>query len=56
MQNKNRGIIFLLFRTVANSSRVSNSRNYTEKKKNNLKVYKRFREKKKNNGNEKIEK
>lgn len=47
MQNKNRGIIFLLFRTVANSTRVSNSRNYTEKKKNNLKVYKRFREKKK---------
>lgn len=55
MQNKNRGIIFLLFRTVANSTRVSNSRNYTEKKKKNLKVYKRFREKK-NNGNEKIEK
>lgn len=55
MQNKNRGIIFLLFRTVANSTRVSNSRNYTEKKKNNLKVYKRFREKK-DNGNEKIEK
>lgn len=50
MQNKNRGIIFLLFRTVANSTRVSNSRNYTEKKKN-LKVYKRFREKKKKNNN-----